>query len=72
VRNAAIRGDRARGWSLRHIARHHGISVGLAHRIAGDVYIVLPDAWHRARLPKEAPLPPSWHSHRVYCASDLP
>jgi len=66
VRDAAIRGDRARGWSLRHIARHHGISVALVHRIAGTVHIVLPGNWHRARLPKEAPLPPSWHSHRVY------
>ena len=56
-RNAAIRADRARGWPLRKIARHHGISLGLAHRLAADVYIQLPSPWHRARLPREAPAP---------------
>ena len=56
-RNAAIRADRARGWSLRKIAKWHGVSLSLAHRLAHDVHIQLPGRWHRSRLPKEAPLP---------------
>ena len=58
LRNAEIRSDRTRGWSFRKIAQHHGISVGMAHRLASDVYVQLPSRWHRARLPKEEPLPP--------------
>ena len=57
-RNAAIRADRARGWPLRKIARHYGISLALAHRLAADVHIQLPGAWHVARMPKAVPLPP--------------
>ena len=58
LRNAAMRADRARGWSYRKLARVHGVSVALAYRVASDVYMVLPSPWHRARLPKAVPLPP--------------
>lgn len=58
ARNAAICADRARGWPLRKIAQHHGISLALAYRLTTKVYIVLPGKWHRARYPKETPPPP--------------
>ena len=57
-RNRAIRADRARGWSYRKLALAHGVSVALAYRVARDVHVVLPSSWHRARLPKEASMPP--------------
>ena len=57
-RDASIKADRVRGWSLRKIARHYGISLALAHRLAADVHIQLPSPWHTARMPKAAPLPP--------------
>lgn len=57
-RDASIKADRVRGWPLRKIARHYGISLALAHRLAADVHIQLPGAWHTARMPKAAPLPP--------------
>jgi hypothetical protein len=57
-RNRAMRADRARGWSYRKLARVHGVSVALAYRVASDVYMVLPNQWHRARLPKDVPQPP--------------
>lgn len=65
-RNRAMRADRARGWSYRKLARAHGVSVALAYRVARDVHMALPSPWHRARLPKEAPMPPcpqaiAWH-----------
>ena len=65
-RNAAIRADRARGFSLRRIAELHGVSLALAHRLAGDVYITLPSRWHRARQPRPAPAPRLLgHLHRL-------
>ena len=57
-RDASIKADRVRGWSLRKIARRYGISLALAHRLAADVHIQLPSTWHAARMPKAAPLPP--------------
>jgi hypothetical protein len=64
-RKAAVRADRARGWSFRKIAAWHGLSVGMAHYLAADVQMVLPGTWHRARYPKDAPLPPLFEVHRL-------
>lgn len=69
-RNQAIKADRARGWSFRKLAQVHGVSLALAYRLARDVYMTLPSPWHRARLPKDVPLPPcreaiAWHQ-RIY------
>lgn len=57
-RNAAMRADRARGFSYRKLAQWHGVSLALAYRVTRDVYMVLPSPWHRARLPKDVLLPP--------------
>jgi hypothetical protein len=65
-RRAAVRADRARGWSFRKIAAHHGLSVGMAHYLAADVQMVLLPPWHRARLLRDAPLPPLWQIHRLF------
>ena len=56
-RDAAIKGDRARGWPLRKIAKHYGVSLTLAHKLAGDVHIQFPNAWHAARMIRASPLP---------------
>jgi hypothetical protein len=56
-RKAAVRADRCRGFTFRKLAKFHGISVGLAHYLARNVQVMLPNAWHRARHPKETPLP---------------
>lgn len=64
-RNQAIRADRARGWPLRKIAAWHGVSLALAHRLAHDVHIQLPNRWHRARMPQDVPLPPCVSLHRL-------
>lgn len=53
-----MRADRARGWTIRKIAAWHGVSLAMAHRVVGDVHVMLPNRWHRERLPKEQPLPP--------------
>lgn len=37
----------------------------MAHYLAADVQMVLPGQWHRARLPKDAPLPPLFEVHRL-------
>ena len=64
-RKAAVRADRARGFTYRKIAAWHGLSVGMAHYLAADVQMVLPGRWHRARLPKDVPLPPLFEVHRL-------
>ncbi len=64
VRDAAIRADRARGWSMRQLAAHYRLSLQSVHRIAGDVHITLPGAWHLARMPRQAPAPPLPEVHR--------
>lgn len=46
-------------------ADRKGVSVGMAHYLAADVQMVLPGQWHRARLPKDAPLPPLFEVHRL-------
>lgn len=66
-RNAAMRADRARGFSYRKLAQWHGVSLALAYRLARDVYMVLPSPWHRARLPKDVPLPPCPQARAFYC-----
>ena len=67
-RRAAVRADRARGWIFRKIAAHNGLSVGMAHYLAADVQMVLLPPSHRARLLKDAPLPPLWQIHRLLMA----
>ncbi len=57
ARDQAIRADRARGWSLRKLAAHHGLSLSNVHRVAGHVPIALPGPWHLARMPRQAPGP---------------
>lgn len=64
-----MRADRARGWSYRKLARAHGVSVALAHKLARDVHMTLPSPWHRARLPKEDPLPPCPQAFALYSNS---
>lgn len=61
---AAIRADRARGFTVRQIARLHGVSVGVVHKVAHDVHIQLPNRWHLARMPREAPPPNLAAVHR--------
>ncbi len=65
MRNASMRADRARGWSVRRIAMHYSLSLSAAHRVVADVHIVLPGRWHLARLPKPAPLPVLPLVHRL-------
>lgn len=59
-----MRADRARGWTVRKVAAHYGLSVSTTHRAIRDVRITLPNRWHRARLPREAPPPPLAAVHR--------
>jgi hypothetical protein len=56
-RKAAIGADRVRGLTMRRIAQLHRVSLGLVHQLTHDVHVLLPNAWHRARLPKEVMLP---------------
>ena len=56
ARRDSIRADRARGFTFRGLARVHGVSLSTVHFVARDVPVQLPSAWHRARLPKDAPL----------------
>lgn len=65
-RDQAMRADRVRGWTLRKIAKWHGVSLAMAHRVVGHVHIQLLPRWHRARLPKEAPMPPCTSVHWLY------
>ena len=51
---------------MRQIAHRRGVSVGVVHKLAADVHIQLPNAWHRQRLPKEAPLPYLTTVHRLH------
>jgi hypothetical protein len=51
--------------TYRKIAVWHGLSVGMVHYLAADVQMVLLTPWHRARLPKDAPLPPLVQVHRL-------
>lgn len=60
-RRAAVRADRARGFTMRQLAQRHGISVGLAHLLACDVQVMLPNRWHCARLPRDVALPVPVH-----------
>lgn len=53
-----MRADRARGWTVRKMAAHYGLSVATVHRATRDVRILLPNRWHRSRLPIESPPPP--------------
>ena len=53
-----MRADRARGFTVRRLARLYRLSPASVHRVVKDVHIVLPGPWHRARQPQEAPLPP--------------
>lgn len=50
---------------MRQIAHRRGVSVGVVHKLAADVHIELPNAWHQARLPKAAPLPYLATVHRL-------
>lgn len=59
-----MRADRARGLTIRQIANDYDLRLQTVHRVVGHVPIVLPNAWHRARLPREAPLPALWLVHR--------
>ena len=61
----AIRADRARGLTMRQIAHRRGVSVGVVHKLAADVHVQLPNAWHQARLPKAAPTPYLATVHRL-------
>ena len=63
MRNAAMRADRARGWSLRKIAKFHRVSLAMAHRVAGDVHIMLPGKWHKDRCPAEREAPARANIH---------
>jgi hypothetical protein len=71
-RNAAVRADRARGFTYRKLAAWHGLSVGCVHVLAADVHIHLLSQWHRARLPKLAPLPSMPQAHRVMIVGNCP
>ena len=51
---------------MRQIAHRRGVSVGVVHKVAADVHIQLPNAWHQARLPKAAPLPYLTTVHRLH------
>lgn len=62
ARNTAMRADRARGWTFREIASHYAVSLQTVHRAVTDVHVALPNAWHKARVPKEAPLPVCWQA----------
>ena len=62
---ASIASDRARGWTLNQIAIHYGVSLTTAHRLASHIPIMLPNRWHRARLPKQAPTPYLFDVHRL-------
>ena len=55
-RNRAIRADRARGYTFRKLAAQYGLSVGMVHKVAGDVHPQLLPAWHRARIHDPEPL----------------
>ncbi|WP_158636981.1 hypothetical protein [Extensimonas vulgaris] len=46
------------GRTVRQIAALHGLSVAATHRVVRHVHMQLLRPWHRARLPREAPLPP--------------
>lgn len=52
-----MRADRARGWTVRKLAQHYGLGLQATHRVVKHVPIQLPNRWHRARMPKDAPLP---------------
>lgn len=65
VRNADMRANRARGWTVRKLALWYALAPASVHRIVADVRIELPARWHRARLPQEAPLPALAVAHRV-------
>lgn len=65
-----MRANRARGWTVRKLAAWYGVSLALAHRVVADVHILTPNRWHRARLPKEAPLPPLACVHRYLARVD--
>jgi len=65
LRKAAVRADRARGFTYRKLAAWHGLSVGMVHYLAADVQMVLLPPWHRARCPKDAPLPMLPQVHRL-------
>lgn len=56
-RNASMYADRARGLTVRAIAKRYGLAPSVAHRLVRHVPIVLPNHWHLARQPQEAPLP---------------
>lgn len=49
---------------MRQLAAHYRLSLQSVHRIAGDVHITLPGAWHLARMPRQAPAPPLPEVHR--------
>ncbi|GAB1384411.1 MAG TPA: hypothetical protein PKA18_10245 [Ottowia sp.] len=53
-----MRADRARGWTVRQLARRYGLGLQTTHRVVRHVPIQLPNPWHRARLPEDGPLPP--------------
>ena len=65
-----MRADRARGWTVRKLAQHYGLGLQSTHRVVRDVPITLPNRWHRARLPIEAPPPPLATVHQYLGRSD--
>ena len=65
VRNRAMRSDRARGLSIRKLAAWYALAPSEVHRLVRDVQIQLPGPWHRARMPREAPVPYSWALHTL-------
>lgn len=59
-----MRADRARGLTLRAIGQRYRLGLQTVHRVARHVPIALPSTWHRARMPKDAPLPALALVHR--------
>ena len=59
--------DRARGLTVRDIAKRYQLAPSVTHRLVRHVPIVLPNRWHLARLPQEGPLPvlPLAHRYRT-------
>jgi len=60
-----MRLDRASGRTVRQIAEERGLSPSTVHSVVRHVRIQLPNAWHRARLPKDEPFPYDWAIHRA-------
>ena len=64
-RNQAMQADRARGWTMRKIAKHYGLGLQTVHRVTRHVPIQTPGPWHLTRLPKTRPAPALPLVHRI-------